>query len=178
MSHLRSTVTLCVLVAVFVVGTFVGFKLLTADVPSLATESDTPTCKPRTIQSGAKLGAGQVTVDIFNASTSSGLAHRTLTDLEKNGFLPGEIGNAPESVKHIGNVLIATDDNSSAAVRLVKKQFRGKVKVRKPEEKLGAGVRVILGKKFKGVKKNAPKSITAKKATKVCVLVEPSVQGG
>lgn len=174
MNRTRSTITLSVLVVMLVVGTFVGFKLLTADAPSLAAASDGPTCEPRTIKSGTKLGAGQITVNIYNASTSSGLATRTLSDLEKHGFRPGQLGNAPKSVKHVGNVVITTDDGSSAAVRLVRKQFQGKVKIRKPKEKLESGVTVILGKNFKGLKKKAPKRVTAKNATEVCVLVEPT----
>src|SRR5699024_5124929 len=105
MSRTRSTVTLSVLVVVFLIGTFVGVQLLTADAPPLAGTAE-PTCEPRTIESGAKLGAGQVTVNVYNASNRSGLATRTLRKLEEAGFRRGELGNTDDSVKNVDNVVI------------------------------------------------------------------------
>lgn len=172
MTRTRSAVTLTVLVVVFLIGTFVGVQLLTADAPSLAGSTE-PTCEPRTIESGAKLGAGQITVNVYNASNRSGLATRTLRKLEDAGFRRGELGNAGDSVSNVDNVVIETKDKDSAAVRLVKKQFKGKVKVRKPQSETATGVRILLGKDFEDVKNKAPNKITAKNATEVCVLVEP-----
>lgn len=171
----RTAVTMGSLVVLFIVGTVVGFQLLTAEAPKLASESDTPTCEPRTIESGSDLGAEQITINLYNASTSSGLATRTLNALEKRGFMPGDLGNAPDSVKRVGNVVISGSDRKSAAVRLVARQFKGEVTFRKPQEDAGSGVSVILGRKFDGLKKKAPTTITAKKATEVCVLVDPTV---
>jgi len=174
MAHYRSTVTMSALVVVFLAGTFIGFKLLTAPAPPLSAAGNGPTCEPRTIESGAKIGAGQITVNVYNASSRSGLATRTLNDLEDHGFRPGEVGNAPDSVTDVGNVAIVTNDKSSAPVRLVRKQFKGKVDIRKPSEKNDDGVRIVVGKQFKGVKKKAPTKVVAKKATEVCVRVEPT----
>ncbi|NED06084.1 LytR C-terminal domain-containing protein, partial [Streptomyces sp. SID6648] len=38
---------------------------------------------------------GQVTVNVLNATTRSGLAQKTADELKKRGFRVGEVSNAP-----------------------------------------------------------------------------------
>lgn len=167
--------TLAALVAVFVVGSLIGFKLLFTKAPPLQTDAQDAAsgCVQRTIKSGARLASSQVTVNVFNASSTSGLANRTLINLQAHGFTPGTVANAPKGVA-TRNVMVVTRDRTTPSVRLVAAQFKGKVAYSAPTATLPAGVQVVIGPKYKGLKKKYPKATTANKATQVCIQVDNS----
>lgn len=169
----KSPITLTTLVAVFIIGSFVGFKLLFADAPPLADAAPQAQCEPRTIRSGSTLTTKQVTVTVYNAGRVSGLANRTLINLQKKGFRPGKVGNAPEGVRAT-NVTIVTADRKTPQVRLVVAQFKGKVKYAAPTTTQGDNVEIVVGPDYKGLEKKTPRSTKVNTETEVCLpVVEP-----
>ena len=75
-------------------------------------------CIPTTVQPGTRVSAPEVTVSVYNASTRVGLAERTMSAFEDQGFGAGKVGNAPKGT----SVLYAqvwTDDPKNPAVQLV-----------------------------------------------------------
>ncbi len=88
--------TLVVAAAIFAFGGITGFRLLTS---SADTADPAPTCTNKTVKKGEQLDSNLVTVNVFNASTRSGLANRVTINLQTNGFLGGAIGNNESATK-------------------------------------------------------------------------------
>ncbi|MFY0407135.1 LytR C-terminal domain-containing protein [Solicola sp. PLA-1-18] len=170
----RSIITMSALVALFVVGTFVGFRLLFADAPSLAdaTTDDTAQCEDATIPAGGNLPSGQVTVTVYNAGSVSGLANRTLINLQQRGFRPGKVGNVPEGIQAANNITLITADREDPAVRLVARQFKGKITYVQPTQAQGDNVEMIVGPRYAGLRKKYPAQIQVDRAVQICVPVE------
>lgn len=156
---------------VFVVGGLTGFKLLTASTES--TPVDTA-CKPSLVASGTNLDSNAVVVNVFNASSRSGLANRALIDLQSNGFRGGQIGNSTSATKP-GRVAILTDDPQDPKVKLLASQFRDKVTYGKPDLTVEDGITVIVGQKYRGLKKSAKTSVRVKEDVKICTPATPTV---
>lgn len=161
--------TIGVSVLVFVLGSYTGFRLLTA---SANTADPAPTCTNKTIAKGAALNSNVVKVNVFNASQRSGLANRVTINLQTNGFLGGTIGN-DKSAKKPSRVAIQTDDPKDPRVRLVAQQFRDKVTYAKPDIAVESGVVVVIGDDYKGLKPKAPTKITTDRDITVCVPTVP-----
>lgn len=165
--------TLTVAFAVFIVGGFTGFRLLTADAGDAVTA--TPTCKDTTIPAGSELTSNVVTVNVFNASARSGLANRVQIDLQKNGFLGGKIGNSTSAAKP-NRVAILTDDPDDPRVKLVAAQLKNDkddIEFAAPDIAVEDGVTVVIGDNYRGLKDEAPTTIKSDRAIKVCVPVVP-----
>ncbi|MGH3358830.1 MAG: LytR C-terminal domain-containing protein, partial [Nocardioidaceae bacterium] len=98
MSHTKTAITLLVLTLMFVGGVIAGFRLVTSPIPELDLESETsePTCKNTTLAPGSELAREQVTVDVYNAGTVSGLASQTQRRLSRYDSQRGLIANADE----------------------------------------------------------------------------------
>lgn len=173
MKAYKSLITLTTLLAVFIVGSFVGYKLLFADAPPLSDAAQEAQCEPQTIRSGSTLAVQQVTVTVYNAGRVSGLANRTLINLQKKGFRPGKVGNAPEGVQAT-NVTVVAKDRKAPQVRLVAAQFRGPVKFVAPKSTQGDNVEIVVGAEYEGLKKKTPTSTKVNTKTEVCLpVVEP-----
>lgn len=175
MRRYTSAATMAVLVATFIIGTVVGVRLLLTKAPPLVT-TDSPAsagCQPRTIKAGGKLASEAITVNVYNASSISGLANRTLINLGKRGFRAGTVANAPKGVSAV-NVSLITKDRAASSARLVAAQFRGKVRFVAPTAALPSGVQVVVGPKYIGLKKKYPRIVTATKATQVCIQMDPA----
>ncbi len=170
----RSIITMSALVAIFVVGTFVGFRLLFAEAPSLAdaTTDDSAQCEDATIPAGGQLPAAQVTVTVYNAGSVSGLANRTLINLQQRGFRPGKVGNVPEGITATNNVTVITANQQDPAVRLVARQFKGKVTYVQPTQAQGDNVEIVIGPRFSELRKKFPTSVQVDQAVQICVPVE------
>jgi hypothetical protein len=165
--------TLAVALAVFVIGGFTGFRLLTADAGDASTTA--PTCKDTTIAAGSELASNVVTVNVFNASTRSGLANRVRIDLQKNGFLGGEIGNSTSAAKP-NRVAILTDDPDDPRVKLVAAQFKNDkkdIEYAPADVPVEDGVTVIVGDNYRGLKDEATTTVKSDRDIKVCVPVVP-----
>lgn len=169
MSFARTSTVLLVAALVFVVGLFVGFRLLTAKADTA--DAAPPTCTNRTIAEGDKLTSNLVKVNVYNASTRSGLANRLTINLQRKNFLGGTIGNSTSAAKP-RNIAILTDDKDDPRVRLVAAQLKGEVAYEKPDIQVDGGVTVVVGDDYddKGaVKKKAPTTVKSDRPITVCV---------
>jgi hypothetical protein len=171
---ITSTVTMLALIGLVVTGAVWGWNALFAPLPEGATAvvEPRPTCATETVGPGKKVRARQVRVSVFNAGSRSGLAGQTLDALAKRGFLPGEVGNAPNDVK-VRKVQVWSSTKGDPRARLVARQFGKKVKVRFSEEDLGAGVDVVVGDRFRNLVK-APRAVAVEERQEFCLPTEPA----
>jgi len=162
---MRSASTLGLLSILLLLGLVWGWSSLTEPFPSLTTGStDTGPCSTHVVAAGEKVRRDQVTVSVFNAGTTEGLAGSTMEELVARGFGAGDTGNAPSDVRVRRAEIWATDPDDPA-VRLVASAFqRVKVVDKAP---LGVGVSVVVGDRVGHVVKGLP-SVTALTDTTVC----------
>lgn len=161
--------TMAVAVVVFVVGTIVGVRLLVS-----GTEAAEPTagCRASVVKAGTDLNSNVVRVNVFNASTRSGLANRVTINLQANGFLGGQIGNSTSQATP-GRVAILTPNRDDPRVKLVAAQFRDKVTYAELDIEVPGGVTVVVGNNFSGLKSKARTSVKTDRDIRVCVPVVP-----
>lgn len=154
-------------VVVFVVGLVAGVQMLIAKPPEPAAA---PECEPHTVKAGDKLTSNLVTVNVFNASKRSGLANRVNINLQRNGFLGGQIGNSESAAKPAA-VTILTNDRKDPKVKLVAAQFANKVSYAVPDVTVKEGVVVVVGDDYSKLKKKPERSIVAETDVTTCVPV-------
>lgn len=179
MSRTKGAVTLVVLALLFTGGIVVGLRLVTAPIPELELENETsgPTCKETTLRPGSDLAREQVTVDVYNAGTVSGLASQTQRRLSRYDYQRGVIGNADDLGVHARNVTIVTDDPGGAMARLLRQQFRGHVRVIKGEKAESGGISVVVGDRFVGLNRRAKPTVPVREKLEVCVPIESNPTG-
>ncbi|CAL9530026.1 hypothetical protein KE639_03535 [Streptomyces sp. V17-9] len=100
---------------------------------------------------------GQVTVNVLNATTRSGLAQKTADELKKRGFRVGDVSNAPEKYdkKVAGTgVLLGPAASAKTALPVLGTQLPGAERQTDAARK-GAAVDLIIGNAFKGLAKPA-----------------------
>lgn len=148
-------------------GLVVGIRLLTA---SARTAAAGPTCTERTVAAGQKLTSNLVTVNVFNASRRAGLANRVTINLQRKGFLGGQISNNTSAAKP-RTVAILANDRHDPMVELVAAQFADDVTYAKPDVKVDAGVIVVVGDDYTRLDKKAPSRVKANRAVTTCVPV-------
>ncbi len=163
------TLVLAMAGALFLGGFGIGIKLLTA---SASPATATPTCADRTVNAGQQLTSNLVTVNVFNASRRAGLANRVTINLQRKGFLGGQIGNSTSAAKPRA-VAILTSDRNDPRVKLVAGQFRDHVTYAASDIRVDSGVTVIVGDSYTGLAKKAHSSVRADQAVTMCV---PTVQ--
>ena len=95
------------------------------------------------------------------------LDQQTMAALRKRGFRPGDVGNAPATA-NVRRVAVWSTEENDVEARLVARQFGKRVEVTLAEEDLGPGVDVIVGNKFKGLKK-AKRSVRVQSPQEVCI---------
>lgn len=163
---LRSTLTLVFLVAVLLGAAFWGWGALTAPLP---TSEDQPPCEETLVPAGTRVYPDQVTVSVFNASTRSGLAGRTMGLFTEAGFAEGSQGNAPRGTT-VTRAQIWADDAKNPAVRLVRSHLGQGTPVVAGED-LGPGVVVVVGQDFEELVKGK-KSAKSPSDKMVCIPPE------
>jgi LytR cell envelope-related transcriptional attenuator len=153
-----TAITLTVLVALLVVGAYVGWRALLAplDDKTEATPRAEDGCA---VARGDRVRTRDVTVSVYNAGTRAGLAGQTQDELAARGFIPGDIGNAPDDLASVRVVRVLAETRRDPAAKLVALQFGKRTKVQ-AEPDLGPGVEVVVGDRFKGLVK-APRNIRA-----------------
>jgi len=171
---LKTPITLLFLVVTLMAASVFGWRLLSEDAPPLSdlTAPD-PTCRTKQIGSGSELRSNQITVNVYNAGSVSGLADSTMRSLNRRGFLPGLVENAPAKTR-ASNVLVLDPQPKSASVRLVTTQFDGRVEVRRNSDDLADGVDVFVGDDFQGFDADAKTSVAVRNRTAVCIPVDPT----
>jgi hypothetical protein len=156
----RTTITLVVL-AVLVVGAAVwGWNAATDSLPA---KVDRPVCVDTEVGAGDRLYPQQVTVSVYNASDRSGLAGRTMRDLEDAGFAEGQTGDAART--RVNDAAIWSTEPTNPAVQLVA-SYLGDVDIER-REGLGPGVTVVVGKEF-GRLGEGEQYVEASEAATVC----------
>lgn len=173
MKH-KGAVTLTVLAVLFVVGVVAGFRLVTSPIPKLELESEgsEPICRDVTLKPGSTLSTEQVTVDVYNAGSVSGLASQTQRRLGRYGYQRGVIGNADDLDVGARNVTIVAKNPNGAMAKLVKGQFRGNVRVEKGEVSEDTSIAVVIGEKFAGLDRKARSSVPVDEKLDICVPIE------
>lgn len=157
--------TLAVLTLILVVGAVVGVRALFAPLPGSEDEEEiaappaAASCKEQ-IRAGKRVRAKDVAVSVFNAGSQGGLAERTRSQLEERGFLPGDVGNAPDGLE-VQFVRVLAPTRKDPAARLVARQFGQKTFIQVTDQDYGPGVDVIVGSDFAGLV-DAPKRMRAK----------------
>ncbi|GAA3522116.1 hypothetical protein GCM10022234_17750 [Aeromicrobium panaciterrae] len=150
---------------VFVLGSVLGVQMLLAkpnDPPPA------PTCKAQTVKAGEQLTSNVVTVNVFNASKRAGLANRVTINLQRNGFLGGQIGNSTSAAKQAA-VTILTNDPNDPRVKLVAAQFQDKVVYAAPDITVKEGVAVVVGDAFTKLRGKPARSVVAATDVTTCV---------
>lgn len=158
-------------VVVFLGGTVVGFRLLTshADVTS-----SLPTCETRTVEPGEDLTSNLVSVDVYNASRTAGLANRVSRLLQRQNFLPGTVSNNTTDIT-TDDIVIVTDEPDDPRVKLVAAQFKGSVKIEAGSIAGSDGVAVLVGRNYadQKLKKGAPTKVKSDRTITACVPIAP-----
>lgn len=120
---------------------------------------------PSPIATAALPKPGGITVNVFNATTRSGLAKQTADELKKRGFKIGDVGNATKEFdkKVKGTALLlgpAASLNTSLPVLATQ---LGTAERRTDAARKNATVDLIIGDKFKELAKkaDADKALTA-----------------
>ncbi|WP_416973695.1 LytR C-terminal domain-containing protein [Streptomyces sp. 4F14] len=112
----------------------------------------------------------QITVNVFNATTRSGLAKTTADELKKRGFKVGQVGNAPaqfdKKVAGTG-VLVGLPTASGTSLPVLGVQLPGAQR-RMDAARKDASVDLIIGNAFKSLATpaDATKALTALNAPK------------
>ena len=163
----RRNLTLLGAAVVFVLGLVAGFQMLIAKPGE---PPPAPTCENKTVAAGRELTSNLVTVNVFNASNRSGLANRVNINLQRNGFLGGEIGNDLSEAKP-APVTILTNDRDDPRVKLVAAQFRNKVAYAVPDITVKEGVVIVIGDDFSKLKSKPPSSVVADRDVTTCVPI-------
>lgn len=176
MNKLTSRIAMTVAVLLFIGGSVLGSVLL---LQPANTQVEKEQCDTQTIDKGDDLTPNLVSVNIYNAGEKAGQANRVSINLQREGFLAGEVDNAPEGVES-ANVTVVAEDTDHPAAKLLSQQFKGKVETSDVPEGLSSkdlsseGIALIIGADYKGIKKNAPRELESDRKMSVCV---PREQG-
>ncbi|MFF5566444.1 LytR C-terminal domain-containing protein [Streptomyces sp. NPDC012623] len=95
---------------------------------------------------------GQITVNVYNATTRSGLAKSTADELEKRGFVIGKVGNAPETYdKKVpgSGILLGAPTASDSSLTVLGTQLKGATP--KTDTRKSKDVDLIIGTAFKAL---------------------------
>ncbi|QLQ09338.1 MAG: LytR C-terminal domain-containing protein [Nocardioidaceae bacterium] len=137
------------------------------DDPVISDPDSTPsaTCEEDPAKEGKAVHARDVTVNVFNAGSTAGLASTTLMTLGERGFQIGVAGNAPSGTE-VPRVQVWATDPGSTEAKLVALQFGRNTIIRKGKD-LAPGINVIVGTKFTGFKP-APRQLRPPATAPVC----------
>ena len=157
---LKSALTLAVLGLLVVVAAVWGWAALTEPLPE---DEPVAICEDTDVAAGGEVRRDQVVVSVFNGSDRSGLAGSTMAQLVERGFVEGDVGDAPLPA---ASTQIWSSEPTNPAVLLVQQQFKqAKIVTGDP---LGVGIVVVVGEKFKTLKKKQVESVLAESDATYC----------
>ena len=174
----RTPITMVVLLGVLLGAAYYGWSTIVNPGDDKKSASNgpknTPTCTQKTIKKGSQVPAADVTVNVYNAGSRSGLAGETLDLLVQKGFKRGVADNAPSDITTWGNAsVILPGGQGQPQTRLVHNQFLGIVKyVDGPA--LAPGVDVVVGDNFRGVNPTAQAFVRVQRQVTACVETKGS----
>ncbi|MFC4505668.1 MULTISPECIES: LytR C-terminal domain-containing protein [Streptomyces] len=147
-----------------------------------ASAADSAACKAKSATaSPAPIAAlpkpAQITVNVFNATTRSGLAKTTADELAKRGFKIGDVGNATKQYdKKVGGtgMLLGPASSLNTSLPVLATQL-STAERRTDAARKGTEVDLILGNGFKTLtsKADATKALTALTAPKPASSTAP-----
>ena len=156
----RTAATLAGLVVLVLVAALWGWSAVTEPFPE---NEATPVCVDTPVAAGEQVFRDQVVVSVYNGSQRSRLAAETMALLTQRGFVAGESGNAPERT---ATTQVLFPDPANPAVKLVQAQFKNAEAV--PANGLGPGITVVVGEKFKSLRKKKVESVVAEGDAVIC----------
>jgi LytR cell envelope-related transcriptional attenuator len=160
--HVKTVLTLAVLGVLAVVGVAWGWTSMSAPFPHQATPKD---CYATRVEPGDRVSPPKVTVSVYNASDRVGLAGRTMSALEDQGFDGGKVGNAAKGTTVV-YAQIWTDDRTNPAVRLVASRLGPRAHIIDHAPR-GTGVSVMVGPQFLKLVQGRP-SVKVTEPTTIC----------
>lgn len=160
-----SGTTLTVLCLLLVVASVWGWNALfpeptEPDSPAVAA----PSCTPTPVEA-RRIRTRDITVSVYNAGNRSGQAGRALAALERRGFRPGAIGNAPEGTRVARAQVWAASEDDPAAQLLARHLGRRTPVV--VADRLGPGLTVMVGNNWNGLVR-APRMIRVEPDEETC----------
>jgi hypothetical protein len=154
----RTATTMLVLLVILVAAAYFGWLGLTrgwlGDQDSAAADGAARSCTtppPVTVRSR------NVRVSVYNAGAPSGQATEVMEALADQGFVRGELTDAPEPVA-VQGIVLWPGDTQAGAVQLVQRQFAD-ARVVERRRTLGPGVNVLVGDDFDRLARRAPRSL-------------------
>ncbi|MBO0847223.1 MAG: LytR C-terminal domain-containing protein [Nocardioides sp.] len=141
--HVKTALTLAFLVALLIFGLAWGWSAMTQPFPKSA---PVKACYPTLLQAGDRVSAPKVTVSVFNASRRVGLADRTMSDFQDQGFGAGDVGNAPKKAT-VRYAQVWSGDRSRPDVRLVASRLGHHILIARKHIR-APGVVVVVGAQF------------------------------
>jgi hypothetical protein len=157
--RLTTGATLVVAVVVLCVMAVWGIKSATAPVESLGRSKSTgPGCDPADQKITEFVRRGDVTVSVYNAGKLEGRAQATMDLLERAGFKPGAVGNAPTGLK-VTRASVYTTNSDDPGAELLAQALGKNTQVVHTDEEYGPGVDVVIGDRFKKLDPAAPTRI-------------------
>ncbi|MER6558663.1 LytR C-terminal domain-containing protein [Streptomyces sp. NPDC001027] len=125
----------------------------------------TPAGKATGVGAGAVPKPAQITVNVFNATTRSGLAKTTADELKRRGFKIGEVGNAAKQYdkKVAGTgILLGPASSLNTSLPVLATQLAAAER-RTDAARAGTAVDLIIGNGFKALtsQAEATKALTA-----------------
>jgi LytR cell envelope-related transcriptional attenuator len=116
--------------------------------PSTPAASDCPT-SDATAAAPAALTAGQVSVNVYNATNRAGLAAATAKEVKVRGFVVGQVANDPLKKKIDAPAEVRFGPNGKAASELVAKLVEGAVPTQ--DTRADATVDLVIGNGYKAL---------------------------
>jgi len=135
----RTVITLVVVAAVLGVSLFVAAGYVQG---WLGKHADTPrACAPKTA-----VTANQVTLNVYNATSHSGLARKTADGLKKRGFKIATVANDPLEKKVTGSSEVRYGNGGARAAKLVALQVKGAKMVQ--DSRSDGSLDIVIGDRF------------------------------
>jgi LytR cell envelope-related transcriptional attenuator len=100
-------------------------------------------------QNPPPLAAGQVTVNVYNATNRAGLAAATAKDVKARGYVVGQVANDPLKKKIAAPAEVRFGPNGKAGSELVAKLVEGAVPTQ--DTRADASVDLVIGNGFKAL---------------------------
>lgn len=158
----RSAATLAVLAVVFVISTVWAWSAVTEPFPE---KVDEPACTDTEVAAGELVTPGDLVVNVFNASTTEGLAGETMDALVRKGFAEGTTSNSAVDIGRSSAAIWTTDPGGPAAKLL--KSYLGPGTDVVDQATAEPGITVVVGEGFPGIKDGRTR-VKAEKDTYVC----------
>lgn len=170
-SRTRTAVTLAVAALVFIGMGWYGVMAATKPLPTFDSADSGDRCSDAEIVRTTTIRRSEITVSVYNAGARKGFAGLTQERLERAGFRPGALGNAPDGMTFKRSVVFTSSDELAPA-RLVARVLGPGTRVRETEETYGPGVDVFVGSRQRTLNQKAPRKIKLDEPVETCVRVD------